>query len=42
MVIEETIHVNISDDPIKPKIIQLGKSLTEQEKESFISIIKEK
>jgi len=42
IVIEETVDVNISDDPIKPKIIQLGKYLTEQEKESFISIIKEK
>jgi len=42
IVIEETIDVNISDDPIKPKIIQLGKYLTEKEKESFISIIKEK
>ena len=29
IVIEETIDVNINDDPTKPKIIQLGKSLTE-------------
>ena len=40
--IEEIVNVNISNDPTKPKIIQLGKSLTKQEKESFISILKEK
>jgi len=28
IIIEETIDVNISDDPSKPIIIQLGKSLT--------------
>jgi len=41
-VIEKIIDVNISDDPTKSKIIQLEKSLTEQGKESFVFILKEK
>lgn len=32
MLIKETIDVNLSDDSSDPKIIELGKSLTEDER----------
>lgn len=42
MLIEETIEVDLSDDPNNPKIIQLGKSLTKKEIKEFIIILNEK
>jgi len=40
MLIEEIIDVDLSDDPNNMKIIQLGKSLSEKERDIFMSILK--
>jgi len=42
MLIEETIEVDLSDDSSNPKIVQLGKSLTKNERQEFVSILKER
>lgn len=42
MLIEETIKVDLSNEPSNPKIIQLGKPLNENERKEFITIFKEK
>lgn len=42
MLIEETIDIDLSDDPRNPKVIQLGKSLNKDERKEFITLLKEK
>lgn len=42
MLVEETLVVDLSDDPKNPKIVKLGKYLNKKEKNIFITILKEK
>jgi len=40
MLIEETIEVDIGEDPNKPHIVLLGKILNQKEQEQFIKLLK--
>jgi len=42
MLIEETIEIDLNNEYDSPKIIQLGKSLTKDERKKFITILKKK